>query len=82
MATKSKKSAKRPPAKTAPKRKTTGDNKTQKVIALMRRPSGVTRDQVVKLTGWKAVSMQALAANAGVTLKVDNKERPFTYHCK
>jgi hypothetical protein len=72
MATKSKK-----PAKTAPKRKTTGDNKTQKIVALMKRASGVTRDEVLKLTGWKAVSMQALATSAGVTLKVANKERPY-----
>jgi hypothetical protein len=43
MATKSKK-----PAKTAPKRKTTGDNKTQKIVALMKRASGVTRDEVLK----------------------------------
>lgn len=53
-------------------------NKTAKVVSLMRRPVGVTRKQVLKVTGWKAVSMQAVAAQAGVKIKV-SKERPFIY---
>jgi hypothetical protein len=55
------------------------NSKTQKVIALMKRAAGVTREEVLKLTGWKAVSMQALAKSAGVTLKIDNSEQPYRY---
>jgi len=70
MATKSKKST------TKAKR---GENKTAKVIAMLKRPSGVTRTEVLKVTGWKAVSMQQVATNAGVKLKIDDSERPYRY---
>ena len=53
--------------------------KSAKVIALMKRPNGVTRAEVLAVTGWKAVSMQQLATSAGVRLKVDDKERPYRY---
>lgn len=83
MATKSKKS-------TAKAKKTTNgksgksatsraESKTSKVIALMQRASGVTREEVLKVTGWKAVSMQQVATNAGVKLKIDDSERPYRY---
>lgn len=54
-------------------------NKTAEVIALMKRAKGVTRAEVLELTGWKAVSMQQLAKSNGVKLKVDESERPFKY---
>ncbi len=54
-------------------------NKTAKVVSLMHRATGVTREQVLKATGWTAVSMQQVAKQAGVKLRVDSKERPFTY---
>jgi hypothetical protein len=53
-------------------------NKTADVVALMKRAKGVTRAEVLELTGWKAVSMQQLAKSAGVKLKV-SEERPFHY---
>lgn len=65
------------------KKKSTGpraDSMTSKIIAKMKN-GGITREQVLKMTGWKAVSMQQLAGNAGVTLK-KSEERPFTYTCK
>lgn len=55
-----------------------GEGKTAKVIALMKRAGGVTRAEILKLTGWKAVSVQQLAKSAGVKLKV-SEERPFHY---
>jgi hypothetical protein len=66
----------------AKKAKATGENKTAKVIALMKRAKGVTRAEVLELTGWKAVSMQQLAENAGVKLVVDESARPFHYKVK
>jgi hypothetical protein len=60
-----------------------GQNKTQAVVALMRRPKGVTREEVLVLTKWPSISMQALAKSAGVIgFRVGDKQRPFTYHCK
>jgi len=71
-----KKSAKKAAGK---KRAANGEHKTTKVIALMKRAKGVTREEVLALTGWKAVSMQQLAKSAGVKLKVNKDERPFHY---
>lgn len=55
------------------------ENKTAEVVALMKRVGGVTREEVLVVTGWKAVSMQQVAGNAGVKLKIDDRERPFVY---
>lgn len=76
-ATKKKVVAKKGAAKKGAAKKTRGDSKTAKVVAMLKN-GGCTREQVLKLTGWKAVSMQQLAKNAGVKLKV-SEERPFTY---
>ncbi len=54
-------------------------NKTAKIVALMQRAGGVTRAEVLKVTKWKAISMQQVAEKAGVKLRVDTKERPFKY---
>ena len=69
------------PTKTKQAKKNTprGDNKTQKVIAMLKRASGCTREQVLKATSWKAVSMQQMAAAGGLKLKTDKSERPFVY---
>ena len=50
-----------------------------KVAGMLRRPGGCTREQVLKATGWTAVSLQQQAKAAGVKLKIDKSERPFTY---
>jgi hypothetical protein len=78
MATKSKKSTskKATNGKSAPPRK---ESKTAKVIAMLRRAGGVTREQVLEVTGWKAVSLQSVATKVGLKLKVDESKRPFTY---
>jgi len=89
MATKSKTTAKKTTVKKTNGKKTATkksaapraakSGKSSQVIALMRRASGVTREEVLALTKWKAVSMQQLATAAGVKLKVDESKRPFTY---
>ncbi len=56
-----------------------GDSKTAKVVALLKHAGGATRAQILKATGWKAVSVQQLAKSAGLKLKVDESERPFKY---
>lgn len=54
-------------------------NKTAEIVSLMKRREGVTREEVLAVTGWKAVSMQQVADLAGVKLKVYDKIRPFKY---
>jgi hypothetical protein len=54
-------------------------SKTQSALALLRRPKGATRVEILKALGWAAVSVQQLTANSGGKLKIDKSERPFTY---
>jgi hypothetical protein len=79
MATKSKKA-------TAAKKATNGKSaaprkasKSARIAAMLKRPSGCTREQVLALTGWKAVSMQQMAASAGIKLKIDTSKLPYVY---
>jgi hypothetical protein len=77
MVTKTKKTTtKKSAKKTAPK---TNGNKTQAVVALMQRKQGCTRPQALELTGWKGISFQIVAKNAGLKLKIDESKRPFVY---
>jgi hypothetical protein len=46
---------------------------------MLRRKNGVTRDEVLKETGWAAVSMQQQARAAGIKLKVDDSQLPYRY---
>jgi hypothetical protein len=41
--------------------------------------SGTTRPQVLKAIGWKGISFQVVAKNAGLKLKVDETKTPFVY---
>lgn len=66
-------------AASGPRRVRKAINKTAVIVALMKRKDGVTRDQVLEATGWKAISMQQVAAKAHVRLKVDRKASPFVY---
>jgi hypothetical protein len=54
-------------------------NKLAKIVALLKRPGGCTRDDVLKATGWMAVSMQQQARAAGIKLKVDDSQLPYRY---
>jgi hypothetical protein len=75
MATKTK--AKKSNGKSAAPRK---ESKTGKIVALLQRPGGVTREQVLKATGWKAISMQQIAKAGGVKLKMQKVEgKPIVY---
>jgi hypothetical protein len=73
MATKTK--TKKSNGKTAKPRQ----NKLAKIVALLKRPSGCTRDDVLKATGWMAVSMQQQARAAGIKLKINKEQRPYRY---
>lgn len=57
-------------------------NKTQDVLAKMRTAKGVTRAEILEMTGWKAVSVQQLVKAQGLNPDKDLKiseERPFSY---
>ena len=54
-------------------------NKSARIAAMLRRPSGCTRDDVLKATGWMAVSMQQQARAAGIKLKINKEQRPYRY---
>jgi hypothetical protein len=74
------KTAKRPHgAKAMPKRPANGKSKTAVVLAMLRRPNGCTRAQVLSMIDWQAISFQQLAKAAGVKLRVDESKRPFVY---
>ncbi len=77
MASKAK--AKKATAKKTNGKTTKGENKTQKVIAMLKRASGVTRPQALEVTKWKGISFQVVAKNAGLKLKVDETKKPFVY---
>jgi hypothetical protein len=65
-----------------PANKTNGKSKKSQVAAMLQRASGCTRKQVLEVTGWKAVSMQAQAKAAGVRLKMQKVEgKPIVYRC-
>jgi hypothetical protein len=57
-------------------------NKSAKVVAMMRRANGVTRDEILKASGWKAVSPAAVAASSGFKIKIDTSEHPYRYFIK
>jgi hypothetical protein len=56
------------------------ESKSAKVVALLQRASGVSREEVSEVTGSKAVSMQQLAASARVKLKLEKVQgKPIVY---
>jgi hypothetical protein len=69
--------------KTATKKVNGGkSNKSAKVVAMMRKVGGTTREEILKVTGWKAVSPAAVAAGSGFKIKIDTSERPYRYTIK
>lgn len=66
----------------AKKRTPREGNKTQDVLAKMRTAKGITRAEILDMTGWKAVSVQQLVKAQGLNPDKDLKiseERPFSY---
>ncbi len=55
-------------------------NKDQIIAGLLKK--GCTREEVLKATGWTAVSMQQQAKQIGAGLVVDKNSRPFRYKSK
>jgi len=43
--------------------------KNEKIAALLQRKAGVTRAEILKLTGWPTVSVQAVAKACGLKLR-------------
>ena len=87
MATKTKSKAKKSTAKKTTAAKANGksatprkESKTSQVVSLLQRASGCTREEVLELTGWKAISMQQVATKAGIKLKMEKVEgKPIRY---
>jgi hypothetical protein len=43
---------------------------------------GCTREEILRVTGWKAVSVQDLAKRLGLELRVEKGSKPFKYHAE
>jgi Protein of unknown function (DUF3489) len=55
-------------------------NKSAQVRKMLQRASGVTREEILKVTGWKAVSVQQVAEKANLKLKMEKVEgHPIRY---
>jgi hypothetical protein len=81
--TKAKAKSKKAVATTTTKKKVNGKPRkatmTAKIATMMARPTGTTREEVLKLTGWGGVSFQQMAAAVGKKVKIDSSTRPFRY---
>lgn len=79
-----KKSAKANARKPAGKKvaaKPRGDSKTQKVGVLLKRAGGCTRADILKATGWPAVSVQQMAKTCGLKLRKEKEPgKPIVYY--
>ena len=67
------------PAKSKAKPINPTGSKLEQIAALLTRKEGCTREDILKLTGWKAVSVPAQAKAAGLTLKQEKAGRAFRY---
>lgn len=64
--------------------KSTGDSKQSMVLALLRRPSGATIDEMAKATNWQRHSVQGMMSGVlkkklGLTITSDKEERGRVY---
>jgi Holliday junction resolvasome RuvABC ATP-dependent DNA helicase subunit len=69
-----------PRAGTGGASRTKGGNKTEVIAALLRREDGCTSEEVLRATGWTAVSMPQQAKQAGIVLRIDKSRKPFRYY--
>ena len=58
------------------------EGKNAELVALLTRKGGCTRDEILRVTGWVSVSVQAVAKKLGLVLTVDESSKPFKYHGK
>ena len=66
-----------------PGKKADGKSKTAKVIALLQRPNGVTREQVLSMIDWQAISFSRwprlpVSSSSSKRLRAS---RPFIERC-
>jgi hypothetical protein len=59
--------------------KSTSTSKTAAALKLLRRPKGASREEILAVLGWAAISMAQLTAHTDGRLKTDKSARPFTY---
>ncbi len=48
------------------------------IVDLLKR--GCTSEEVLRVTGWKAISMPAMAKRLGLALRIDKGTKPFKYY--
>ena len=58
---------------------TNGSGPTAKIESLLKRAGGCTQADVLKAVGWKAVSMQLMAARLGLKLNINKSQKPCRY---
>jgi len=61
------------------KRSKPTESKTAKVIKMLQRKSGATREEICKVTDWTAINVLAVGLAHGLKM-TKSKERPFTYY--
>jgi hypothetical protein len=61
------------------KRESKSDYKAE-ITTLLKR--GCTSEEVLRVTGWKAISMPAMAKSLGLELEIDKGSKPFRYKGK
>lgn len=59
--------------------RTPGSTKLDQVAALLQRPEGCTRQDILDLTGWPSVTVPGMAAKAGLNLRQEKQGRSFRY---
>lgn len=69
-------------AKTAANKPKDGKSKTAQAADLIRRKGGATREDILALTGWPAVSVPAVAKSAGIVLRKEKEGRAIRYFAK
>ncbi len=66
-----------PKAERAPKKRGEGGNKDAEIKTLLLR--GCTAQEVLRVTGWTAISMPAMAKKLGLALRIEKGAKPFRY---
>ncbi len=62
----------------APRKRGEGGNKDAEIKVLLLR--GCTAQEVLRVTGWTAISMPAMAKKLGLKLRIEKDVKPFRYH--